>query len=110
MHAMIDITDGLSLDLWRLCVESKVGAELDERQLRGVISEDARQAATSSGRTPLDHALTDGEDFELLTAVDGEVTSADISIFRIGRITASGLTIVRDDGKVEALEPRGYVH
>jgi len=110
LHAMIDITDGLSLDLWRLCAGSKVGAELNERQLRGVISEDARQAAASSGRTPLDHALTDGEDFELLMAVDGEVTGTDIPLFRIGRITASGLTIARDDGKVEPLEPRGYVH
>jgi len=110
LHAMIDITDGLSLDLWRLCVESKVGAELDERELRGVISEDANQAAAFSGRAPLDHALTDGEDFELLMAVDGEATGTDIPIFRIGQITASGLTISRDDGVVETLEPRGYVH
>ena len=110
MHAMIDITDGLSLDLWRLCVESKVGAELDERQLRGVISEDAKQASASSGRTTLDHALADGEDFELLMAVDGEVTGIDFPLFRIGRITASELTIAKDDGKVESLEPRGYVH
>jgi len=110
LHAMIDITDGLSLDLWRLCVESKVGAELDERQLRGIISEDAGQAAVSSGRTPLDHALTDGEDFELLMAVEGEVKVMDFPVFRIGRIVASGLTIAREDGKVKALEPRGYVH
>ncbi len=110
LHAMIDITDGLSLDLWRFCVESKVGAELDERQLRRVISEDANQAAASSGRMPLDHALTDGEDFELLMAVDGEVTGLDMPIFRIGRITPSGLTIARDNGRVESLEPRGYVH
>ncbi len=110
LHAMIDITDGLSLDLWRLCVESKVGAELNERQLQAIISEDAKQAAASSGHTPLDHALTDGEDFELLMAVDGEVTGTDIPIFRIGRITASGLTFARDDGKVEPLEPRGCVH
>lgn len=110
LHAMIDVSDGLALDLWRLCIESKVGAELDERQLRGVISEDAKQAAASSGRTPLDHALADGEDFELLMAVNGEMTGTEFPIFRIGRITASGLTIARDDGKVESLEPRGYVH
>lgn len=110
LHAMIDITDGLSLDLWRLCEASKVGAELDERQLRRIISEDARQAAASSGRAPLDHALTDGEDFELLLAVDGEATGMDFPLFRIGRITALGLTIARDDGKIETLEPQGYVH
>ena len=110
LHAMIDISDGLSLDLWRICVESKVGAELDERQLRGVISEDAKRAAAADGRTPLDHALTDGEDFELLMAVIGDVTGTDIPLFPIGRITESGLTIARDDGNVELLEPRGYLH
>jgi len=110
LHAMIDISDGLSLDLWRLCAESKVGAELDERRLREVISDDAKRTAASSGRTPLDHALTDGEDFELLLAVEGEVMGTDIPLFRVGRITASGLAIAREDGTVEALEPRGYVH
>jgi thiamine monophosphate kinase len=58
----------------------------------------------------LDHALTDGEDFELLMAIDGEVAGIDFPIYRIGRITESRLTICRDDGKVEGLEPRGYVH
>src|SRR3990172_5970877 len=106
LHAMIDITDGLSLDLWRLCEESKVGAELNERQLRGIISEDAKQSAASSGRTSLDHALTDGEDFELLMAVDGEATGTKFPLFRVGRITESKLTIARDGGKVELLIPR----
>lgn len=110
LHAMIDISDGLSLDLWRLCMESKVGAEFDERQLHGVISEDARNAAATSRRTPLEHALTDGEDFELLMAVNGEVSGSDIPLLRIGRITESGLTIARENGRVESLEPRGYVH
>ena len=110
LHAMIDISDGLSLDLWRLCTESKVGANLDERQLHEVIREDAKRAASSSGRTPLDHALSDGEDFELLFAVDGEATGTPVPVFPIGRVTESGLTIARDDGRVETLEPRGYVH
>ncbi len=110
LHAMIDISDGLSLDLWRLGTESKVGAELDERQLQAVISDDARQAAASSGRTPLEHTLTDGEDFELLMAVEGEATGLEIPLFRIGRITESGLTIARIDGRGETLEPRGHVH
>ena len=110
LHAMIDITDGLSLDLWRLCTESKVGAVLDERQLRDVISEDAKRAAATSGRTPLDHALTDGEDFELLMAVEGEAMETKFPLFRVGRITESELTIARDGGNVELLIPRGYVH
>ncbi|MFH1109868.1 MAG: thiamine-phosphate kinase [Planctomycetota bacterium] len=110
LHAMIDISDGLSLDLWRLCTESKAGAELDERQLQAVVSDDAMRAASADGRTALDHALSDGEDFELLLAVEGDATGVGIPVYPIGRITPSGLTIVREDGRVEPLEPRGYVH
>ncbi len=110
LHAMIDISDGLSLDIWRLCIASKVGAELNEQDLREVISEAAKQTAASSGRTPLEHALNDGEDFELLMAIEGEASVEGIALFRIGRITESGLTIVREDGRIDSLEPRGYVH
>jgi len=110
LHAMIDISDGLSLDLWRLCIASRVGAELNERELHRVISEDARGSAVSSGRTPLEHALNDGEDFELLMAIEGEALVEGVPLFRIGRITESGLTMIRDGGIIESLEPRGYVH
>jgi thiamine-monophosphate kinase len=67
LHAAIDISDGFSLDLHRLSVESGVGATLYEESIP--ISPAAVQLSRQTGRTPLEHALSDGEDFELLLAV-----------------------------------------
>ena len=75
IHAAIDISDGLSLDLSRLASASGVGAIVDTRSIP--ISDDARRLAESERllhpqekcRSPLEHALGDGEDFELILAV-----------------------------------------
>ncbi len=110
LHAMMDITDGLSLDLCRMCQASGVGATLDEGLLETAASEDARQAAADDGRSVLDHVLSDGEDFELLLSVDGEVSRPPVPLYPIGEIAKSGLSIRRHNGILEPLEPRGYVH
>lgn len=110
LHAMIDISDGLGLDLWRMCEASHVGATLDEHQLETVISDNARKAAAVDGRPPLEHALGDGEDFELLVAVAGDVGQPGVRLCAIGQVTEAGLIIRRTDGRVEPLEPKGWVH
>ena len=110
LHAMIDISDGLSLDLWRVCEASGVGAVLDERLLQDVVSHDAQVASEQDGNPALGHVLSDGEDFELLLAVNGPVDAPDISLFEIGRVTDGGLTIRKDDGSTAPLKPRGFVH
>ncbi len=66
LHAMMDISDGLAMDLHRLCLASGCDAELNAEQLSKVISDDARVCSQQDGRPALEHALTDGEDFELL--------------------------------------------
>jgi len=117
LHAMMDISDGLSLDIWRMCTASHVGAELDESLLAPVISEDARRMSAMDGRTALDHVLGDGEDFELLCSVDSD-TPSEISAIQaggtrllpIGRVTHEGLQLRRLDGRIEKLEPRGFTH
>ena len=69
LHAGMDISDGLAIDLSRLVRESGVGAIVETDHVP--IHEDARRLAEQAddGRTPLEHALGDGEDFELLLAV-----------------------------------------
>jgi thiamine-monophosphate kinase len=112
LHAMMDLSDGLSLDLWRMCQASGVGATLDETQLDPAISDDGRRMSSKDGRSPLDHALADGEDFELLLAVEGKAdpTVINIPLTRIGTFTDGGLSMRRADGQIELLEPRGFVH
>jgi thiamine-monophosphate kinase len=65
VRAMLDVSDGLAIDAWRLAVSSGVRVEL----WRVPVHRDARALARFSGRSPREHALGDGEDHELLAAV-----------------------------------------
>lgn len=107
LHAMIDITDGLAIDLSRICTAGGVGAELDAEILETIASKAARAAA--DGRSALDHVLHDGEDFELLFCADAGAP-ANASTTVIGRITESGLTLRTADGATTELVPEGYQH
>ena len=89
--ACMDISDGLALDLHRLCRESGVAAELDKVPLL-------------KGAT-IDQALHDGEDYELLYTAPPRVRAPGIPI---GRIVKGKPGAVRFGGKV--LAPIGYDH
>lgn len=134
LHAMMDITDGLSLDLWRMCQASGVGAVLDETLLMSAASADAHAASNDDGRSVLDHVLSDGEDFELLLSVAPGSSPPAVELLPIGEMTVSGsetfpmtplpsrerdrcegfsdglLFLRRPDGARNPLAPRGYVH
>jgi thiamine-monophosphate kinase len=109
LHAMLDISDGLSLDLWRICEASGCGAELDEALLDDVVSEAARALSARDGRSVLDHVLNDGEDFELLFAVDPEEPAPPIGV-RVGTMVTSGLTLTGRDGTSRPIEAKGFQH
>jgi len=111
LHAMIDISDGLSLDCWRLSQASGVGCELDERLLEAVVHSDAERASERDGRSPLAHALQDGEDFELLIAARADETTS-LPMIAIGEVTepTCGMTIKQVDGSSRMLKPEGFVH
>lgn len=63
--ALMDVSDGLAWDLYRLARRSGVRLELE----RVPVHRDARRAARASGRAALDHALHDGEDHELVATL-----------------------------------------
>jgi thiamine-monophosphate kinase len=113
LHAMIDISDGLAADVWHLCVESRCGAVLRADAIP--VTADAH--AMNDGRSPLDHALSDGEDFELVFAVDPAVAQSllqtqpvpGITLAHVGECVTQGLWL-EQGGQRQPLEPRGYVH
>jgi thiamine-monophosphate kinase len=111
--ACIDISDGLATDLHRLCRASKVGAFLDSARVP--IHPDARR----SKGDPLRHALTDGEDYELLFAVPPEKAAlveargvAGRRVFRIGRLVHrnAGVVVQEVSGRLAALPDEGWFH
>ncbi|MCE5302106.1 MAG: thiamine-phosphate kinase [Planctomycetaceae bacterium] len=118
LHAGIDVSDGLSLDLSRVLEESGCGATIWADAVP--VSDDARRLAEqrADGSTALDHALGDGEDFELLLAVpphDAERMLAEqpldgVRLSEFGEFTAEpGLWIEDHEGR-RPLEPRGWEH
>ncbi len=116
LHAGIDISDGLALDASRLAEASGLGAVLD---LPAVPTTDAAHTlGEQSGRTALDHALADGEDFELLLAVPPAEAQRMIDdqplpvpITRIGEFTKQhGLWQRADNGQLSPLPAQGFEH
>ena len=115
-HAMIDVSDGLAADLGHILRESGgLGATLDAAAIP--VHPDALAMARRDGRTPLEHALHDGEDFELCLALDPADAAGvlaqpppGVALHRIGVVQAEpGLWLVTTDGVVP-IEPRGYDH
>lgn len=118
IHAAIDISDGLELDLSRLAEASQLAARIDPSTVPvSTAAHDFVQAQATSG-TALQHALRDGEDFELLLAVAPDVAETllrdqpiECGLTRIGDFaTGDGVFTRFEDGSLKAVEPQGYVH
>ena len=111
IHAMMDISDGLSSDLNRICKASRVGAVINAEQIP--ISEQALKSDE-----PLISALNDGEDFELLFTLGGDdcrkllsAWTEPVPITRIGEIMdAKDVKIGMRDGQICELRAEGYDH
>jgi thiamine-monophosphate kinase len=65
--ALMDVSDGLARDAFRLARAAGVRIDLDLESIP--LHGDARRAARQDRRTALDHALRDGEDHELIATV-----------------------------------------
>src|SRR5687767_8929744 len=104
--AMIDISDGLSRDLGHICRASNVGATVMASLVP--VHEDAIEMRRRDGRTPLEHALHDGEDYELLFTGQPAFYFAST---RVGTITAEpGVSLQSAAGAREPLEAKGWEH
>ena len=110
VNSMIDISDGLLLDLWRVLDASKAGA---------VIYEDLIPVSSRAGS--FRRAVTDGEDFELLFTMAPKeaerfmknyLLKLDVPVSLIGEVTAEkrGYRLIGRDWKEKRITKRGFQH
>ena len=113
-HAGIDISDGLVVDLGRICAGSRCGAEID---LESLPLSAALRAEFPPGQAR-EFALHGGDDYELCFTVApsdkeavGDIAArAGTEVTRIGRlIEGSGIVGVSDGHRID-LVPSGFDH
>ncbi len=106
--AMMDLSDGLSTDLPRLCDASGVGARVEAAQIPAVKVPRAWQSPTLA---PLKLALHGGDDYELLFGVPRTKLNTvprsfhGVSITRIGEFTKGQALLVVDKSGHETILP-----
>ncbi len=114
VHSLIDVSDGFAADLHHLLIASGCGADLDAARIP--IHPDARRMADQL--SPLEHALGDGEDFELILTTDRGSAELLLSTWihstpltDVGVCTAEpGCRLHHPDGTQTELLPLGWTH
>jgi len=110
INSMIDVSDGLALDLNRVLKASMVGACIYESAI-----------PLSKYAASVNNALYDGEDYELLFTMNAKdakrlcrmsPSSIGAPVSIIGEVTAKndGYKIVKNCGKKEDMKVKGYLH
>lgn len=116
-RSMIDVSDGLLLDLERLCAASKVGARVEWASIP--LAPSFAALCGKVGKSPASLALTGGEDYELLfTAspryrkkIEALSRQIGLSLRRIGGIVrGKGVKVLDEAGKPLSFSRKGYGH
>jgi thiamine-monophosphate kinase len=110
--AMMDLSDGLSTDLPRLCAANKVGARIEAEKLPAVLG---RKGVQSQDEDSLHLALHGGDEYELLFTVPRKKMNriprsvGGVPLTAIGKITKEGrLRVVERSGREVSLPNRGW--
>ena len=124
LHAGIDCSDGLAHDLWQLCEASGCGAVVNLRQIP--VADEAQHLSLEQPEqgSALEHALHDGEDFELILAVPAQtaaqliqeqplrsIDGEPVLLTDIGEFVAEqGFWSIEPGKSRSALSTRGFEH
>lgn len=106
--AMMDISDGLLIDLHRLCEENKVGAEIYLDQLP--VHPGITKIADYLNIEPIKLILSGGEDYELLTIADGN-DAKELDLIPVGKIVEDkGIYLIDPHKGKIPIKPEGWQH
>jgi thiamine-monophosphate kinase len=110
--AMMDLSDGLSSDLPRLCAASGVGARIESAKIPRV---QIPHSNRNRGIDPLQLALHGGDDYELLFTVPANKAGMlprkhkSVALTQIGKITERlGVVLFQENGRGRPLNPGGW--
>ncbi len=111
--AMMDISDGLSSDIFHICKQSGTGALLEETGVP--IRPDVQLQAIEFRLDPITCALSGGEDYELLFTIDPKDVEKikylpDIYIAGEMLDAADGVKLHTKGGKLHELKAQGWRH
>ncbi len=112
--SMIDISDGLAGDVRHIAAQSEVGIVIEGDQVP--IHSDVD--STRDPEVRLNHALTDGEDFELLFTVSPQegtrllrkANSLNLTVSKIGECTTGSELRLRINGAMTPFPVGGWCH
>lgn len=122
VNAMIDISDGLASELRHLATASTVELRVENARIPLALPHPETPPRPGHDTTPLDHALHDGEDFELLFSLPNSAAAALERdwppgfplLTRIGAAAAAAaggrVLLIAADGAESELTSGGYRH
>ena len=114
--AMMDISDGLSTDLARLCAASRVGAQVRSEFIPCVSLPEALSKHLKRLKLdPLKMALDGGDDYELLFTISPRnvrklsKSPGFFQLTKIGKVTrGKAITLIGPNGSKQLLKPGGW--
>ncbi len=104
IHSMMDISDGLFIDLKKLCKESGVGARVYGESLP--LSEEFRIATSYLDENPLLLSACGGEDYQYLFTSNVDIKDATC----IGEIIRDGFKLIDREKRIKEWIECGYDH
>ena len=118
VHAVIDVSDGLSSDIGHIAEQSNVGIRLYSEKIP--VSDNLEKFCAGFDFDPVEYALAGGEDYTLLCTISPDKVDHIAAnylkrfrnpLYQIGEITDSGkMELVLSDGQIRSFTPSGWDH
>jgi thiamine-monophosphate kinase len=118
VHSLIDISDGLSSELWHLAKASHLGFLIEEEKIP--VSEELKQAVQETKQSLRDWQLSGGEDYELVgtcsrsnwLVLKEEAERSGLSLSQIGIVVSfsKGVRLKDSTGQEMPVSPSGWNH